>query len=258
MSLREILLGFALLVPCAAAAADLHQQPAGTRVSGEFRLGPSTFYLPEGEWVLAATHAWTGTLGRGRAQEGPRWAGVFLFDLRGQQVARALWVISSITPVPGTVGWLPESDPCKKREDVYLHRELGENYQNQYCVEVNHRVPFLVERKGWVERAHGWLVDSKVPVPQTMVAVQYARIDRAYQTQMHYYFNPELDGLAPGAGKWGASEWHRDRVARDPARAAYLETLARWAGEAAPPVYAGLTDAKLKPAFPQPPFPAKR
>jgi hypothetical protein len=126
-------------------------------------------------------------------------------------------------------------------------------------VQVNHRVPFLVDRKGWAQDAHGWAATQKVAMPTTVVAVQFARIDRAFQTQLHYYFNPEADGFAPSkAGKWNVSEWHRDRLDQDPARAAYIQGLTRWAGDAASPVYAGFTDAKLKAAFPQPPYPAKR
>jgi hypothetical protein len=253
---RRVALCLALLVSCAAAAQDLHLRPVGTRVSGEFKLGASVFYLPEGEWVLAARHQWNGTINR--VLEGPAWAGVYLFDVRGQRMARALWVIANTEPVLGTRGWLPTEDPCKQRDDVYLHRELGLNFRNQFCIEVNHRVPFLVDRKGWAQDAHGWLAENKVPVPQTVVAVQFARIDRAYQTQLHYYFNPELDGFAPGANRWRASEWHRDRVGQDPARAAYLESLAGWANAAAPVVRAGFFGEPPKAAFPEPPFLAKR
>ena len=255
--MKRLLSCLALLAAGAAAGADLHQQPVGTRVSAQFKLGASTFYLPEGEWVLAARNAWTGKLAH--VQEGPKFAGVFLFDVRGEQMARALWVTTNVEPVPGNRGWVPTEDPCKVRADIHLHKELGQNYQNQYCVQVNHRVPFLVDRKGWVQEAHGWLATQKVPVPATVVAVQFARIDRAFQTQVHYYFNPEADGFAPSkAAKWNVSEWHRDRVGQDPARAAYMEALAKSAGDAAAPVHAGFTDAKLKPVFPQPPYPAKR
>jgi hypothetical protein len=247
---------FALFASCAAAAQDLHLQPVGTRVAKQFSLGPSIFYLPEGEWVLAARQAWTGSLQY--MLEGPKFAGVLLFDVRGQQVARAIWVRTNIEPVPGARGWVKEEDPCKERTDLHLHRELGENYLNQYCVQVNHRVPFLVERKDWTRDAAGWLADNKLAPPKVVVAVQFARIDRAYNTQLHYYFNPEADGLAGSAAtKWNASEWHRNRVGQDPARAAYVQALVKWAGDAAAPVYAGFTDAKLKAVFPQPPFPAK-
>lgn len=255
--MKRFLLCLALLAPLAAAPADLHLQPVGARVSGEFTLGPSHFYLPEGEWVLAARHTWTGTLQY--MLEGPKFAGVYLLDVRGQQLARAIWVRANIEPVLGTRGWVKEEDPCKVRTDVHLHLELGDNYLNQYCVEINHRVPYLVETKGWTREALGWLADNKIPVPRTMIGVEFNRIDRAYQERMHYYFNPELDGFAASsAPNWKTSEWHRDRVAQDPARAAYVQALVKWAGDAAPPVYAGFSDAKLKPLFPQPPFPGKR
>ena len=255
--MKRFLLWAALLAPCSAVAADLQTQLIGARVTGEFTLGPSIFYVPEGQWVLAARQTWTGNLQY--VLQGPKFAGVVLFDVREQQVARALWVRTNIEPVLGTRGWVKEEDPCKVREDIYLHRELGANYQNQYCIQVNHRLPFFAGGTGVVRDAQGWLVDNKLPLPRAMVGVHFARIDRAYNTQLHYYFNPELDGLAPSAAaKWNASEWHRDRVGKDPARAAYLEALAKWAGDAASPVYAGFTDAKLKAAFPQPPFPAKR
>jgi hypothetical protein len=253
--LKRLLLVLALLAPCAAAALDLQKQLIGTRVSREFSLGPATFYLPEGDWVLAARHTWTGKLQN--VLEGPKFAGVFLFDVRGQQVARALWASTNVEPVLGGRGWVPSEDPCKLRADLHLHRELGMNYQNQFCVQVNHRVPFLVDRKGWARDAHGWLADQKLPVPQTVIAVQFVRIDRAFQTQLHYYFNPELDGFARSSEtKWNASEWHRDRVGQDPARAAYVGSLVRWAGDAAFPVYAGFT-SKPGTVFPPAPFPAK-
>jgi hypothetical protein len=254
---KRLLLCLALLAPCAAAAADLHLQAVGTRVSKGFNLGPAIFYLPEGDWVLAAKRAWTGTLQR--SLEGPKFASVFLFDVRNGQVARALFASTNIEPVLGARGWLPSEDPCKRREDVYVHRELGPNFLDQYCIEVNHRLPFLTEAKGLRQEAHGWLVTNQVAVPRTVVGVQFARIDKAFQTDLHYYFNPQLDGFAPSAAtKWSASEWHRDRVGNDLPRAAYLEALARWAGDAAAPVHDGFKGEKLKGAFPQPPFPAKR
>jgi hypothetical protein len=255
--MRRLLLCLALLAPCVAAPADLHLQPVGTRVSGQFTLGPSTFYLPEGEWVLGAKYAWTGNMQY--MLEGPKFARVVLFDVRGGQVARAIWVRANITPVTGVRGWVKEEDPCKVRADIHLFRELGENYENQYCIEVNHRVPFLVGAQGWMTEALGWLADNKLPVPGTMIGVEFNRIDRAYQDRLHYYFNPEFDGFAPSSvSNWKASEWHRDRIAQDPARTAYVQELVKWAGDAAPAVYAAFTDAKLRPPFPQPPFPAKR
>jgi hypothetical protein len=253
---KRLLFCLALLVPCAAAGVDLYQQPAGTRVSGEFRLGPTLFLLPEGEWVLAARHAWTGSLNV--VMEGPKFAGALLFDVRGTQVARAFYASTNIEPVPGNRGWRWTEDPCKRRDEVFLHRELGENYQNQYCVQVNHRVPFLVERKGWTHEAVGWLTENKLTLPKTVLAVEFARIDRAFQTQVQYYFNPDFDGIAPAkASRWKTSEWHRDRLGDDSARAAYIGALAKWAGDAAAPVYAAFTDAKLRAVFPQPPFPAR-
>lgn len=254
--MRRLLLCIALAASGASAAQDLHLQPVGTRVTKQFNLGPAVFYLPESDWVLAATHARTGTLQR--SLEGPKFAGVVLFDVRDGQVARAVLVYTSIEPVLGNRGWLPSEDPCKRRDDVYLHRELGQNYQNQYCVQINHRVPFLVESKGWSRDALGWLTENKVKLPRTALAVEFARIDRAFQTQLYYFFNPDIEGIAPAAaGEWKSSEWHRDRVGRDPARAAYLESLARWSDAAAPAVRAGFFGEPAKAAFPQPPFPAK-
>src|SRR4029077_1684773 len=100
---KRLVLCFALLAPAAATPSDLHQQPVGTRVTREFTLGPSIFYVPDGEWVLAAKHVWTGTMGV--VMEGPKFAGVFLFDVHGRRVARAIWVSTNIEAVQGTRGW---------------------------------------------------------------------------------------------------------------------------------------------------------
>jgi hypothetical protein len=254
--LKKLVFCLALLSPCVAAALDLSTQLIGTRVAGDFTLGPALFRLPEGEWVLAARHTWTGTMNV--VQEGPKWAGVFLFDVRGTQVARAVLATTNVEAVQGNRGWRWTEDPCKRREDVHLHRDLSSNYQNQFCVQVNHRVPFLVERKGWTRDANAWLAERSLQAPQTAMAVQYARIDRAYQTLLHYYFNPEVDGVAPAASRtWKESEWHRQRVASDPARAAYVDALVKWAGDAAYPVQAGFA-GKPEAVFPPAPFPAKR
>jgi hypothetical protein len=217
--MRSLLLCVMLSWSAAASAASLHEQHVGTPVAKQFQLGPIVYALPEGQWVLAAKHEWTGTMAN--VLQGMRFGGVVLFELRGGRVARAVWAWTNIEPVIGTRGWTPNNDPCKPRDGILLHRDLSKNYQDQYCFQISRGGPFMANAKNWLRDARQWLADNRVEVPGALLYVHFAKIDLSFQSHAYYYFNPELEGMASS-----------------------VESLTKWADEMAPGVLAGFASRR--------------
>jgi hypothetical protein len=73
---------------------------------------------------------------------------------------------------------------------------------------------------------------NDLELPVTMIAVQYLRSGRGRFMSLNYYFNPELEGIAPPErAEWRTSDWHRDRYSHDPKKKAYIEKLIKWGAE---------------------------
>jgi len=72
----------------------------------------------------------------------------------------------------------------------------------------------------WRQQAQQWLEAEKVKLPSNVLMVRFAKLERAYWTEVYYYFEPK--------------EFTGETLAQQ------AEAAAQWASEVAPQVRAGL------------------
>ena len=190
---------FALLcLPVAALAAGLQDQPVGTKVGGDFELGPKKIHLPAGDWTLIAGHRWTGTTDR--VLQGTNFAGVYLAEIKDGRWKRAAQAWGNVDPALHR-RWHASVDPCKPREKVFLHRDLSQNTDNQFCFDVSELRGYMRKSTAWRQQAQKWLEDQQVRLPRDVTMVRFAKLERAYWTEVFYYF--DRSEIAPEqAVKW--------------------------------------------------------
>lgn len=205
-----------LIFPFAAlAAGGLQDQPVGTKVGGTFPLGVKNIHLEPGDWTLIAAHRWTGTTNA--VLQGTNFAGVYLAEVRDGRWKRAAQAWGNVDPNLAR-GWRHPVDPCKKREQVLFYRDLSMNVDNLFCFDVSEVHGYMRKSTQWRQEAQKWLEDQKVKLPSTAVTVRFAKLERAYWTELYYYF---------------------DRAEVSP------EAALKWAEETAPKVRAGLNTPGL-------------
>lgn len=201
-----------LLLPVAAlAASGLHNQPVGTKVGGDFALGPKKIHLPAGDWTLIARHSWTGTTNA--VLQGTNFGGVYLAEIKHGRWRRAAQAWGNVDPNV-TRGWTHRVDPCKKGEKVLDYRDMSQNADNLFCFDVSELRGYMRRSTAWRQQAQQWLEEQKVKLPPTVVMVRFAKLDRGYWNEVYYYF---------------------DRAELTP------EQAVKWAEQAAPAVRTGLT-----------------
>lgn len=200
--MRALLL--ALLVPVGALGAGLQDQPAGTKVGGDFALGPKMIHLPAGDWTLVARHRWTGTTDA--VLQGTNFAGVYLVEVKDGRWMRAAQAYGNVDPNLAR-GWRHPVDPCRRRDNVLHHRDLSMNVDNQFCYDVSELKGYMRKATAWRQQAQQWLQEHKVHLPPTAIMVRFAKLERAYWTEVFYYF--DRAEMAPDR----AVKWAEEKVA---------------------------------------------
>jgi hypothetical protein len=198
-----------LLLPLAAAA-SLHEQPVGTRLSGDFALGLKRVHMPPGEWTLIASHAWTGTVNT--VMQGTHFAGVYLAQIEDGRLVRAMQAWTNIDPNL-TRGWTAKVDPCKRRENVLAYKDLSRNIDNLFCYDVTELRGYMRKSTAWRQQAQQWLTDQKVKLPSTVLVVRFGKLERAYWTEVFYYFESrEFSGSSLAEQAQSAAQWADERA----------------------------------------------
>jgi hypothetical protein len=195
--MRRLLLslGFAL---CSlyAQATSLHEQPIGSRVSGSFALGPKHIYVPAGDWLLIARHSWTGSINT--VMQGSSFAGVYLAEVKEGRLTRAIQAFTNVEPSLAR-RWRESVDPCKQREKALVYRDLSQNIDNQFCFDVTELRGYMRSSTGWRREAQQWLAEHQIKAPPTAMMVRFAKLDRAFWTELFYYFDARE--LSPDAAR---------------------------------------------------------
>jgi hypothetical protein len=206
-----------LLLPAAAGAIGLQDEPVGAKVGGSFQFGNKRIPVEGGDWTLIARHTWTGTTDHVR--QGTNFAGVYLAEIKDGRLARAVQTWGNVDPAL-TRRWRQEVDPCKPRDHLLHYRDFSQNDENQFCFDVQELRGYMKKSTAWRVEAQRWLADRKVAVPPSVLLVHFSRLERAFRTEIFYYFDPVLFA--------GASTQER------------AQSAARWAEEQVPAVRAGL------------------
>jgi hypothetical protein len=214
---RLLALAIAFFPAALAGAAGLQDEPVGTKVSGTFELGPKRIHAPAGDWTLIARHRWTGTTNA--VLQGTNFAGVYLAETKDGRWTRALQAWGNVDPNLAR-GWRHSVDPCKKREDVLAYRDMSQNADNLFCFDVSELRGYMRKSTAWRQEAQQWLEAQKIKLPPNVLMVRFAKLERAYWTEVYYYFEPK--------------EFSGETLAQQ------ADAAAQWADEMAPMVRAGL------------------
>ena len=183
------LLALLLLAPVTALAIGLQDEPVGAKVAGTFQFGNKRIPVPAGDWTLIARHTWTGTTDHVRP--GTNFAGVYLAQIKDGRVSRAVQTWGNVDPAL-TRRWRQEVDPCKPRDHLLVYRDFSENDENQFCYDVQEVRGYMKKATAWRDEARQWLAVNKVAVPPSMLVVHFSRLERAFRTEIFYYFDPML------------------------------------------------------------------
>jgi hypothetical protein len=202
---RVLILFAALLAPLLAAAGSLHEEPVGTPGRGDFALGLKRVHAPPGEWTLVARSTWTGTTNHVR--QGTNFAGVYVAQIDDGRFVRAIQAWTNIDPNL-TRGWMHNVDPCKHREKVLAYRDLSQSAENLFCFDVSELRGYMKKSTGWRQQAQEWLQSEKIKLPPNVLVVRFARLERAYWTEIFYYFDPrEFSGASLAQQAQAAEQW---------------------------------------------------
>jgi hypothetical protein len=206
------LLTLLLLLPGITLGAGLQDEPVGTRVNGTFQLGYKRVYVPSGEWTLIAGHRWTGTTNA--VLQGTNFAGVYLAEIKDGELKHAVQAWGNIDPNL-TRGWRHPVDPCKRRENVLAYKDFGANPDNQLCYDVSELRGYMKKSTAWRQQAQQWLEENKIKVPPTVLMVRFAKLERAYWTEVYYYFQPqEFAGATVAEKAQSAAQWAEELLPR--------------------------------------------
>ena len=196
-----------LLLPGLLAAASLYEQPAGSKISGSFEHGTKRILVPPGNWTYVASLRSAATTDR--VLQGPAFAGVYLVEVKDGRLTRALLVFGNVET--SGLRWAANTDPCKKREQTSVYRDLSQNIDNQFCFDVSESPGYVPRNPEWRKAVQGWFAEQQLKLPPVMLAVRFAQISRGSLAEVYYYFDPaELapgprDAQAQAAVKWAES-----------------------------------------------------
>jgi len=190
-------LAIALLAPAVALAADLD-------------LGVKRIPMPEGDWTVIARRHWTGTMQE--VLPGPAFSGVYAVEVKDGRWRRGVQAMSNTEP--SWKGWRAVDDPCERRDTVLAYRDLSQNLQNQFCYDVTEVRGYMKAITPWRADGQKWLADHKVRLPESVLTVRFARIERHFWSEVLYHFD--------------ASDWPGDTLQEK------TQALMKWAAQTAP------------------------
>jgi hypothetical protein len=123
----------------------------------------------------------------------------------------------------------PSFASCNRQDVAFLAVAANVDHGTQDCWAVNH-YDMENARATSTQRhmldSYAFLDARGIGVPRTMIVGIHRIATTTNFVTIWYQVNPELAGFAaPPTAEWRASDWHRDRIALDPKRTAYIETF---------------------------------
>lgn len=200
--------------------------PIGRIVEGVVNVGGQAIPLPEGAWVTLAQFKGTA------AQPGDA---MVLGQVHGGALRRLLAVRG--LRVSAGVHANPVPKACQRSDILFREADDGAGAAPHRCWWVNHATG-LWSQQSIFAAAQLELDQRKVSRPDVLINVGFHRADEHGFATGFYYFDPNEESISSSPGPWAASEWHKDRIASDPRRAAYVQKLIDWGRGWAPVYYA--------------------
>jgi hypothetical protein len=229
-------LAIALLAFCSSAALAQDDSaalpPLGAAFSGAFNLGGRSIPLPEGEFVVTSARIDDARLGEGDVSKPrARLARAFLVQIQPPKVRAAVWATVALKPPSYRFEWVTRA--CQKENTLFrADLSAGTGSDSENCLLVDHRVAnFVAKSEGMWQEARGWLREQQniqLPVPVLIVA-SVTRMERWQLVSASYGFNPEAYGCDERRYRpWAESPWHISRIAADPEKVRFVESVTAW------------------------------
>ncbi len=211
---------------------------------GLIQIGHHNYPLPPGEWGLIAKGSRNVRNVRNQS-DGAQVISGYLINTKDKQFRAGIQISATVSS--SNIGYWVE-EPCKKN-DVYFKDTLHGNYGFPECLIVNHYVALLRPSDTWMNDAAKWVEANQIVVPQTALATVYDKYENGDFVQVRFWINPELAGQKPSkiADSWIRNDWHKDRVAKDAEKLAYLGKFVGWAKQV-PPIYRSALISSKRPA----------
>jgi len=91
---------------------------------------------------------------------------------------------------------------------VLAYRDLSQSAENLFCFDVTELRGYMRKSTAWRQQAQEWLQAEKIRLPARVLVVRFARLERAYWTEIFYYFEPrEFSSGSPGQQVQAAAQW---------------------------------------------------
>lgn len=183
--------------------------------SGSIRLGRVTLPLPAGDWVVTAVDEY-------KNKQNSLLAQVELASFVDGKTLAGYIIVNLNEDISGS-GW--DVNKFCSRTDVYHLMRGPDVPTDQTCWGVNH---YVFEKTSTYKPVQGSNIQTAVArrgqtMPGTMVTSLFRFANRNNFLTYQVFTNPTLAGFADESGKWADSSWHKDLVANDPKKVAFLE-----------------------------------
>jgi hypothetical protein len=184
-------------------------------------VGGQTVPLPQGTWVALASFKGT------YAAPGDT---MVLGNLEGAELKGLIAVNAYLGPSP--TGTTRPSAACQRQDVIFLSAAPAQG-DSLECWWVNHATSVWQDQAPF-KAAYLELAQRKIAAPDVFINVGFYRATPKGFATTFYFFDPATEGIASAPGRWFDSEWRKDRLVNDPARAAYAAKMIQWGREWAP------------------------
>jgi hypothetical protein len=226
-------IGISLLVAWTAGAwaADLEVK-VGEKISGQLRLGTASdanvVPLPAGEWqvlrVADAEARRTNPVNQLRTEE---MVTIVLMQRDASEIVMHLRIHATTGRGSRITQWVDK--PCERINTLYRN-PYDSNSSEVRCLMVNHIVGYLRSSSSTTNSdLRKWVVDQKLSLPNTTLESAFTMFRPRYHLSVQVWVNPALRNLDSDERTWAANPFHKDWIAKDPARQAYAKEFIAWA-----------------------------
>ncbi|HUA55172.1 MAG TPA: DUF4410 domain-containing protein [Candidatus Sulfotelmatobacter sp.] len=187
--------------------------PVGAEFHDTFEIGSIQVPLLDGPWLLA-----------GKGIGGSSEFAASLVRIDAGKLVGIIRVWTAAIPSPDGYASFHE---CTRTDVLFTSVASNTDHGAQDCWVVTHYD--MVKARATSTQPHmlqsySFLDDRGVTVPGTMIVGVHRIATESNFITVWYQVNPELAGFpAPALTEWRESAWHRDRIARDPQRVAFVD-----------------------------------
>jgi hypothetical protein len=212
-------------------AADIELK-VGDKVSKELRLGPdsdsSVVPLPAGEWLVLrvadAEARRTNPVGQHRTEE---MVTIILMQRDASDIVMHLRIHGTTGRGSRITQWVDK--PCERTNTLYRN-PYDSNTSEVRCLMVNHIVGYLRSSSSTTNSdLRKWVVDEHLNLQNTALESAITMFRPRYHLSVQAWVNPALRKLDSEERTWASNPFHRDWIAKDPARQAYVKEFIAWA-----------------------------